>query len=63
MVLKKPEYESIYYAHKVYKMKKENEDLSFYELGLELEMKDELEKENLLQHLITILRGRTLEKN
>tara|TARA_B100001057_G_scaffold412252_1_gene428263 strand:+ start:1434 stop:2348 length:915 start_codon:yes stop_codon:yes gene_type:complete len=44
MVLKKPEYESIYYAHKVYKMKKENEDLSFYELGLELEMKDELEK-------------------
>ena len=44
MVLKKPEYESIYYAHKVYKMKKENEDLSFYKLGLELEMKDELEK-------------------
>ena len=45
MVLKKPEYESIYYAHKVYKMKKENEDLSFYELGRELEVhKDELEK-------------------
>lgn len=44
MVLKKPEYESIYYAYKVYKMKKQNEDLSFYKLGLELEMKDELEK-------------------
>mgnify|MGYP001162474153 FL=1 len=53
MVLKKPEYESIYYAHKVYKMKKENEDLSFYELGRKLEVHKNVEKRKPLGVITT----------
>ena len=57
MVLKKPEYESIYYAYKVYKMKKENEKLTmknekkkltWFQLGEMLETKSELEKRKQL---------------
>jgi len=56
MVLKKPEYESIYYAYKVYKMKKENENLKWHELGEKLQVDRNVAKRKPLEVLTTSMK-------
>ena len=57
MVLKKPEYESIYYAYKVYKMRKEmrkeNKKLKWHELGEKLQVDRNVAKRKPLEVLTT----------